>query len=111
MPSITLSYRPSQVRLRPVDYEEVTITAPNAIGLTASKAKNAWVTVIRFDGGGQARFTVHGVDPTGTVGMPILDYDDLTLTRDEAMAFKAIRDSTTTTDLVARVIYYHGYVG
>lgn len=90
-------------RVRPFDYEQITISAA-PVGLTAAKAEAAWLAILRFEGGDSVRFMLHGGTPTSSVGYPAAALEQLVLSRDEALGFRAIRAGLL--DMVTNVLYY-----
>lgn len=89
-------------RLRPVDYEEVTID-DTVRTLTAAKAASCRYAALRLDSGDAVRF-LFGADPSSTVGYPMLAFEQVVLNHDEATTWRAVR--TSTLNMVARVFYY-----
>lgn len=91
-----------------VDYEDVTVSS-SAVGLTASKLKNAdnmprTAVRITFEGA-EMRLRHDGGTPTASVGHRVNDGDALVLFGDNNLKnFKAIRSGTV--DGTMRITYY-----
>jgi hypothetical protein len=99
----SVPFNPAQIRLVVRDYEEISVGAV-ATPLDATKAANCFRAVIKTDGGGSLRFRLDGGVPSGTVGTPMYDGEQLELSHDDAMAFLAFRLGATNPTM--RVMYF-----
>lgn len=96
-------FRPEQIRLQVVAYEEISLGAVST-PLNATLAARCWRAVIKTDGGGTLRYRLDGGIPSATVGVPMYDGEQLELSHDDAVAFLAFR--VDVTNPILRVIYY-----
>ena len=104
---LVLAYPRNTVTLEAYDYEEISLGAVST-GLNVTKLAPAWHVVIKVDGGANARYRVDGGTPTAAIGSPIYDGEQVQLSKEEAIAFRAIRIGATNPSL--RCIYYRARI-
>jgi hypothetical protein len=97
-----VTFPASQITLRARDYEAIDLGAVST-ALNATKAGNAFRVAIKLDGGGTLRYRIDGIAPTATEGYIAYDGEQIELSHDDAVLFRAIRVGAVNPQL--RCIY------